>query len=250
MSKSFKYHSNHMARTGKIAALPLTVREQLNERLRDGEGGPQILPWLNEQAAAALASHPRWQADTTINDNALSNWRNGGYVDWCKDLLKLDMIGRKVDLAARIAALGGSVNDAAAQIMAGDLLGVLDTAGTTIVGGADDGAEIPEGPDKIGLAIAIAKLLDATAKSRVAGVAEKKLDLDKVKVGQAAQKIEQSRSKLRLQWQQFAGKFADWYEDQRAKLIMDNAGSSRAQKIAALADLFGEMPEGIGPAKL
>lgn len=239
-----------MTRTGKIACLPQPIRELLNQRLRDGESGAQILPWLNEQAAAALADHPRWGTDTTINDNALSNWRNGGYVDWCRDLAKLDLIEKKVELAARIAALGGNINDTAAQIMAGDLLEVLDTTGGTVQGGANDGEEQPQGPDKVGLALAVAKLLDANAKSRVAGVAEKKLELDRTKIAQAEKKIAQALSKLNLEWQKFAGKFLDWYEDARARDIADKAGSSRAEKIAALADLFGEMPAGIGPAKL
>jgi hypothetical protein len=238
------------ARTGKIASLPQPIREQLNQRLRDGESGAQILPWLNEESARALADHPRWAGDTTINDNALSNWRNGGYIDWCRDLAKLDLIEKKVELAARIAALGGNINDTAAQIMAGDLLEVLDATGGTVQGGANDGDDQPAGPDKIGLALAVAKLLDANAKSRVAGVAEQKLTLDKTKVAQAERKIEQALSKLRLEWQRFAGKFLDWAEDQRAKAILDQAGSSRAQKIAALADLFGEMPDGIGPSQI
>ncbi len=238
------------ARTGKIACLPFAIREELNQRLRDGQTGPEILPWLNEQAAVHLAEHPRWQGDTVIGDNALSNWRNGGYVDWCRDLAKLDVIERKVDLAARIAGLGGNLHDVAGQIMAGDLLEVLETTGGTVQGGADDGAEQPAGPDKIGLAIAVAKLLDANAKSRAAGVQEKRLEIDRVKLKQAEQKIDAALSKLRLEWQKFAGKFLDWYEDARARDIADKAGSSRAEKIAALAELFGEMPAGIGPASL
>lgn len=224
-----------MARTGKIACLPRTVREELNQRLHDGQTGVQILPWLNEAAKTHLATNPRWGADTTINDNALSNWRNGGYVDWCRDLAKLDVIERKVDLAARIASIsGGDIFSASGQVAAGDLLELFDSDGT-VTGGADDGAEV-QGPDKIGLALAVAKLLDASAKKQAAGIMAEKLGL--------------SRSKLKLEWQKFAGTFVNWYDDKRARDIMDKSGSSRAEKIAALADLFGEMPDGIGPANL
>ena len=31
----------------KIGRLPFAVRNELNERIRDGEGGPAILAWLN-----------------------------------------------------------------------------------------------------------------------------------------------------------------------------------------------------------
>lgn len=36
-----------MARTGKIARFPIAVREELNTRMRDGQTGLEILPWLN-----------------------------------------------------------------------------------------------------------------------------------------------------------------------------------------------------------
>lgn len=238
-----------MARTGKIAALPLAVREQLNERLRDGESGAQILPWLNELSAPALADHPRWKGDTVINDNALSNWRNGGYLEWCKGLEKLDFIEKKIDFVLRIARLG-NVTETAAQTMAVELLDLMENTGGTVVGGAEDGAEQPEGPDKIGVAIAAAKLLDASAKSTVANTAKERLAFDKSKRPGEEKKIAAMLSKLNLEWQKFAGKFVDWYEDQRAKSIMENAGSSRAEKIQQLALHFGEMPEGIGPANL
>jgi hypothetical protein len=246
-----------VARTGKIACLPRTIREELNQRLHDGQTGAQILPWLNEQAEQHLANHPRWGADTTINDNALSNWRNGGYVDWCKDLAKLDVIERKVDLAARIASIsGGDIFSASGQVAAGDLLELFDAESGTVTGGPDDGAEV-QGPDKIGLALAVAKLLDASAKKQAAGILQEKLHLDrdkaereKDKALREKEKIAQSRSKLKLEWQKFASNFLNWYEDKRTREIADQAGSSRAQKIAALADLFGEMPDGIGPANL
>jgi len=36
-----------MTRTGKIARLPLSIRDQLNRRLLDNEPGPSLLGWLN-----------------------------------------------------------------------------------------------------------------------------------------------------------------------------------------------------------
>lgn len=35
------------ARTGKIARLPVAIREEVNRRLLDGEPASKILPWLN-----------------------------------------------------------------------------------------------------------------------------------------------------------------------------------------------------------
>ena len=36
-----------MSRFGKIARLPLDIREQLNRRLQDGEIGKELVVWLN-----------------------------------------------------------------------------------------------------------------------------------------------------------------------------------------------------------
>jgi nicotinamide mononucleotide (NMN) deamidase PncC len=232
------------ARKGKIAQLPFDLREQLNQRLLDGEQGGTLLVWLNARGETAEAARRGGWQIAEITDGNLSEWRQGGFADWCADLKKITLLERKTDFALRLARMG-NVSEIAAQNMAAELLAVLDADDV-----AADAEEGGDAPDKIGLALAAAKLLDASAKSRVAGVAEGKLELDKTKVEQAAQKIEQALSKLKLEWQKFAGKFVDWYEDQRAKTIMETAGSSRAEKIAALADLFGEMPEGIGPAQL
>ncbi len=70
-----------MTRTGKIARLPLAIRDQLNRRLLDNEPGPSLLEWLNSlpdvQAilTADFASQP-------ISPANLSQWKNGGYSDW------------------------------------------------------------------------------------------------------------------------------------------------------------------------
>ncbi len=36
-----------MTRTGKIARLPREIRDQLNQRLLDGQSGQKLLVWLN-----------------------------------------------------------------------------------------------------------------------------------------------------------------------------------------------------------
>ena len=72
---------NTVTRTGKIARLPLSIRDQLNRRLLDNEPGPSLLAWLNSlpevQAllAADFASQP-------ISPANLSHWKGGAYRDW------------------------------------------------------------------------------------------------------------------------------------------------------------------------
>lgn len=68
-------------RTGKIARLPLEVREELNVRLLDGQQGKNLVPWLNSLpevrriVAAEFAGRP-------VREQNLSEWRKGGYRDW------------------------------------------------------------------------------------------------------------------------------------------------------------------------
>jgi hypothetical protein len=70
-----------MTRVGKIARIPDGIREQLNYRLVNGEGGPTLLPWLNSlpEVQLVLAHYFGGQA---INHQNLSAWRTGGYRDW------------------------------------------------------------------------------------------------------------------------------------------------------------------------
>ena len=69
------------SRTGKIARLPRDVRDELNQRLLDGESGPGLLQWLNDlpEAKAALL---RDFGGRAINEQNLSDWRQGGFRDW------------------------------------------------------------------------------------------------------------------------------------------------------------------------
>ena len=71
-------------RTGKIARLPLAVREQLNERLLEGgEGGKSLVAWLNSlpEVQSIMKSHFE---GAVIREQNLSEWRQGGYQEWRK----------------------------------------------------------------------------------------------------------------------------------------------------------------------
>jgi len=68
---------------GKIGRLPTAVREQLNQRLLDGETGAMVLPWLNSLPAVKTLLANRFNGEP-VNDQNLTNWRAGGYVQWQK----------------------------------------------------------------------------------------------------------------------------------------------------------------------
>jgi hypothetical protein len=72
-----------MTRLGKIARLPREIREQLNVRLQNGEMGTQLVEWLNglQEAQAMLAAQ---FGGRPINEQNLSEWKQGGYEDWLR----------------------------------------------------------------------------------------------------------------------------------------------------------------------
>ena len=79
---------NTVTRTGKIARLPLSIRDQLNRRILDNEPGPSLLDWLNSlpEVQAVLAAD---FASQPISPSNLSHWKAGGHRDW---LTRLDAL--------------------------------------------------------------------------------------------------------------------------------------------------------------
>jgi len=73
-----------MTRTGKIARLPLAIREELNQRLQDGQPGTELIEWLNTLPDVQAVLELEF-AGEPVSDNNLSAWKNGGYLDWEQD---------------------------------------------------------------------------------------------------------------------------------------------------------------------
>ncbi len=72
-----------MTPTGKIARLPLVIREQLNSRLFDGESGRDALAWLNSLPEVINYLKANYDG-TPISDSNLSAWKIGGYESWIR----------------------------------------------------------------------------------------------------------------------------------------------------------------------
>ena len=72
---------SHRSRIGKIARLPLPIRQRLNERLENGEPNRRVVCWLNslEPVQQRLAEYFEGRP---INENNLSAWKQGGFRDW------------------------------------------------------------------------------------------------------------------------------------------------------------------------
>src|SRR6266404_5133310 len=67
-----------MTRNGKIARLPDSIREQLNQRLQDGHVGKSLIDWLSHmpEVQSVLQTH---FAGRPINAVNLTEWRQGGF---------------------------------------------------------------------------------------------------------------------------------------------------------------------------
>ena len=68
-------------RNGKIAALPESVVDELNERLGNGEVGETLLKWLNGLPEVRETLKEIFDG-AEINKQNLSAWRMGGFQEW------------------------------------------------------------------------------------------------------------------------------------------------------------------------
>ena len=67
-----------MARIGKIARLPESIREEVGRRMENGEMGPELIPWLNS-LPETKAILDKWFGGRPINPQNLSEWRRGAH---------------------------------------------------------------------------------------------------------------------------------------------------------------------------
>ncbi len=103
-----------MKRTGKIARLPHHLRDQLNQRLHNGEPGVDLIKWLNQlpEVQAILAEHFN---GVPISPQNLSEWNNGGFLDW---LTTQELLEDAREFAANTAELPGFTDGELANALA------------------------------------------------------------------------------------------------------------------------------------
>jgi hypothetical protein len=71
------------SRIGKIARLPKQIREQINLRLDNGETAAALVKWLNTLPEVQKLLTEQF-AGKPITPQNLSQWRNGGYLEWTR----------------------------------------------------------------------------------------------------------------------------------------------------------------------
>jgi hypothetical protein len=224
-----------MARNGKIARLPLALREQANHRLLDGESNRAVIAWLN-----ALPEVQRVLADQfggqPINDQNMSDWRRGGYAEWSDRRQRLEHTRELAQFSMKLAeASGGTLADGTAAILAGHILEVVEKL--TALGDQLRDAATPDKDQLANMAEALDALTTATSKLR-------RGDHDAEALRQGREKLEHLRQTLDLERQKFqrttCALFLQWYNKQDARDILD-ADASNDEKTERLGKLiFGE----------
>ena len=92
-------------RIGKIARLPRAIRNQLNQRLADGEPGQRLLEWLNALPEVQTVLAAEFEG-RPINAQNLSDWKQGGYREWVLQQEALELAERLAEDAVELQVEG------------------------------------------------------------------------------------------------------------------------------------------------
>lgn len=217
---------------GKIARLPARLREQVNQRLHDGQPQGVILPWLNALPEVKTILREHFSGEDVSPDN-LSAWRRGQHQRWLSERETLDQTRERCRFAAELAkASGGNLSEGALAQLTGEVMELVEE----IAAARRSGQEVNP------------KLLTAVNKSLVAARA-KELDtqaheLKKKQLAQKDRELALAEDKFQMQ---FAEGFLKWFQDARAREIAD----SKADKTVKMGELvqliFGSKPTEVKP---
>lgn len=211
-----------MGRPGKIAALPLRIREEVNQRLADGQTGAQILPWLNTLPEVRAILADRFDG-VDVSDENLSAFRNGDHQDWIREQGRVEQVRKLAEYSMRIAqATGQNMTTGAVQIAAGRIFELFEAG----LYGGEDGESLTD-------------IVSAISSLHKASVASKRLD-----VAQAT--LEQRNRQLALEEAKFqrttAELFLQWYDDREAKKIAASESEKSVKMDSLIKLMFGERP--------
>ena len=170
----------------KIGRLPFAVRNELNERIRDGAQGADLLDWLN-----GLKETKRILRETKsgpVNAQNLTDWRSTGYADWLADQGDADRIRRLAEVSQTLAAAaGGNVAGVGCSIATAKIMDALESA--------DD--------DKVSdLATALVKLRASENAAQKVALAEEKNAIQKEQLSLSRAKFERDTTRLFIKWAQ------------------------------------------------
>lgn len=115
-----------MARTGKIARLPKTLRDAVNLALLDGATANAVIKIVTDAKANGATNGDGSEIEIP-NDQNITNWRDGGFMDWRKENERLDDMRAKREFALRIVneSEGGKIHEAGLNLAASQIFELL-----------------------------------------------------------------------------------------------------------------------------
>jgi len=203
------------ARRGKIAKLPAEIRMEINRRIFDGQPGRQVLAWLNQHAKVRPILAEQF-AGADVNDQNLTEWRQGGYMDWLEEREKLDAMKELAIFAGNAVKAGTNLADGAAAIAAGKLIVAIESA---------------EPEDLVKLSGAIASLRGGDADIRKLQLKDREL-----KTRESHLALEEKKFRHRT-----VEKVLEFLDSDKAAAIARSPDLDRGAKVERLGQLmFGE----------
>ena len=208
----------------KIGRLPFAIRNELNERIRDGAGGSEILAWLN--GLPATRKILRELKSGEINAQNLTDWRSSGYRDWLEDQSQADRIRRLAEVSQTLAsAAGGNAAGVGCNIATAKIMDALESADEE----------------------QIADLAKALVQLRSSENAAQKVALAKEKNALAEEQLNLSRAKFE---RDTARLFVKWAQNKDALSIATDrrlGGDEKTERLGRL--MFGDLWEGADDGK-
>jgi hypothetical protein len=212
---------------GKIDSLPFELREQVNRKLRDGVPALKICAWLNSLPEVLTILDESF-GEEPITPQNISNWKANGYAKW---LARQEKIDRTRELSAHCIevakAAGGNISDGVSQIIAGNILEVLEMLDALREQSAADVASLTVEERKAQLSLlaeSIDSLALAVARLRKGDQNAETLKLHRERLAQAEQSLKLEREKWELKLREYEEKVAA----QKQKIV-DATRAARAK---------------------
>ena len=209
----------------KIGRLPFAVRNELNERIRDGAQGAELLDWLNglKETKKILREMggPGSVPAAAVNAQNLTDWRSSGYKDWLDDQADADRIRRLAEVSQALAsAAGGNVAGVGCSIVTAKIMDALESA---------DEEQVAD------LAHALVKLRASENAAQKVALAEEKNAIQKEQLELSRAKFERDTARL----------FVKWAQNRDALSIVADKRIGSDEKTERLGRLmFGDLWEG------
>lgn len=208
----------------KIGRLPFAIRNELNERIRDGVGGSEILAWLN--GLPSTRKIIRELKSGEINAQNLTDWRSSGYRDWLEDQGQADRIRRLAEISQTLAsAAGGNAAGVGCNIATAKIMDALESA---------DEEQVAD------LAKALVQLRAGENAAQKVALAEEKNAIQKEQLELSRAKFERDTARL----------FVKWAQNKDALSIATDrrlGGDEKTERLGRL--MFGDLWEGADDGK-